>query len=130
MPLNELDCTLLEESLLNLLAHIQENIPNLTHTPGETITENIFAISSARKKLKEIREKRSQDFSGSELKVMYWAIYDHRDMIRDFLETAPLSDPDRDTAIEMQKTCNRILRDFAARFAKDGIDIHKYFDDL
>ena len=130
MSLNEMDCMVLEDALLDLLATIQENVPNYTHTSGETVTQNIFAIASSRKKLKEIRKSHSQDFSIQELKVMYWAIFDLRETTQSFLDSAPLSDPDRDTVIETQRICNRLIRYFAAQFAKDGIDIHKTFDSI
>ncbi|MCQ5025490.1 hypothetical protein NE612_01380 [Oscillibacter valericigenes] len=128
MSLNEMDCIVLEDALVDLLASFHENATKVTCVPGNVITQHIFSIASARKKLKDIRENRTQDFSLQELKVMYWAVFDLREATQHFLEITSLSDPDHNTAVETQRICNRLIRDFASQFSKGGIDIHKTFD--
>ena len=128
--LDEMDCMVLEDALVDLLSTFHEHAAQATSVPGDVITQHIFSIASARKKLKNIRTAPTQDFSLQELKVMYWAIFDLRRTVQEFLAHAPLSDPDRGTAIGTQKICNRLLRSFAAAFAEGGIDIHKEFDPL
>ena len=112
MKLNEEDCIVLEEALINLLAQTQESAPYFRYTPGEKVTALIFSIASARKKLKLIREEHSQDFSDQELKAMYWAVLDARDEAREFLLQTPLSDPGHNDAVEVQRLCNRLLKKF------------------
>ena len=130
MDLTEVDCVAIEESLSTLMAYIQGNVPNLRHTSGDVIMQNILAITSAKKKLKAIRTNPTQDFSIQELKVMYWAIFDLRNTTREYLENAPISDPDHNFALDTQRTCNRLLRYFSGLFAKNGIDIRSDFDFL
>ncbi|QUO37533.1 hypothetical protein KFE19_14335 [Dysosmobacter sp. Marseille-Q4140] len=111
----------LEDALVNFLEQIQENAPHFTKTPGETVTAAIFSIASAKKKLKAIREQQSLDFTSQEVQIMYWAVSDMRDHVTNYLDEAPLSDSDRNIAIETQKTCNRLLREFSNLLRKDGI---------
>ena len=128
MDLTEVDCVAIEEALSTLMTYIQGNVPNLRHTSGDVVMQNLLAITSAKKKLKAIRTNPAQNFSIQELKVMYWAIFDLRNTTREYLENAPPSDPDHNFALDAQKTCNRLLRYFATLFAKDGIDIRREFD--
>lgn len=121
MRLNEMDCIVLEEALIDSLEQIQSGAPHFENTTGEAITSSIFSIASVRKKLKAIRQNPSQDFTAQELRIMYWAISDMRDAIRAYLETAPLSDPDRGSAIDTQKICNHLLREFSDLLHKGGI---------
>lgn len=121
MQLNEMDCMVLEEALIDSLEYIQGGAPHFTNTPGEAITSSIFSIASVRKKLKAIRKNPSQEFTAQELQIMYWAVSDMRDDIKTYLETAPLSDPDRGPAIDTQKICNHLLREFSALLRKGGI---------
>lgn len=121
MRFNEIDCMVLEDALVNFLEQIQENAPHFTKTPGETVTAAIFSIASAKKKLKAIREQQSLDFTSQEVQIMYWAVSDMRDHVTNYLDEAPLSDSDRNIAIETQKTCNRLLREFSNLLRKDGI---------
>lgn len=126
MALNELDCTLLKESLDAL----SDLLRTAAHTPtisSSALKENTSAIASVKKKLKKMRSHPSQQFSLQELKVMYWSIKEMRETIRDFLAEAPLTDPDREPALETQKACNRLLRDFSASFSEAGIDIESLF---
>lgn len=122
MKLNEEDCVVLEEALINLLSQVQECAPHFRHTPGEKVTELIFSIASARKKLKLIREQHNQDFSDQELKAMYWAVLDTRDEARAFLSEAPLSDPGHDDAVSVQRLCNRLLKKFPDSLRVDDIE--------
>lgn len=121
MRFNEMDCMVLEDALVDFMEQIQEKAPHFTKTPGETVTAVIFSIASAKKKLKAIQEKRSLDFTSQEVQVMYWAVSDMRDYVTAYLTEAPLSDSDRNIAIETQKTCNRLLREFSDLLRKDGI---------
>ena len=118
---NEMDCMVLENALTDFLEQVQENAPHFTKTPGETVTSVIFSIASARKKLKAIREKRSLDFTSQELQAMYWSVSDTIEYVTAYLDEAPLSDQDRNIAIETQKTCNRLLIELSALLHKDGI---------
>lgn len=121
MRFNEMDCMVLENALTDFLEQVQENAPHFTKTPGETVTSVIFSIASARKKLKAIREKRSLDFTSQELQAMYWSVSDTIEYVTAYLDEAPLSDQDRNIAIETQKTCNRLLIELSALLHKDGI---------
>lgn len=128
MDLNSKDCLILESALKELLIYIQENAHSLPNTPAENILKNTSAIKSARKKLKQFPQKPQQQFSMQELKVMYWALRDLLEYVRDFLAESPITDPDHDSALDTQKTCSRLLRYFESLFAQDGIDIRKLFD--
>lgn len=123
MKLNEEDCIVLEEALINLLAQTQESAPYFRYTPGEKVTALIFSIASARKKLKLIREEHSQDFSDQELKAMYWAVLDTRDEARAFLSETPLSDPGHNDAVEVQRLCNRLLKKFPDSLRMGNIEL-------
>ena len=123
MKLNEEDCIVLEEALINLLAQTQESAPYFRYTPGEKVTALIFSIASARKKLKLIREEHSQDFSDQELKAMYWAVLDARDEAREFLSETPLSDPGHNDAVEVQRLCNRLLKKFPDSLRMGNIEL-------
>ncbi len=123
MKLNEEDCIVLEEALINLLAQTQESAPYFRYTPGEKVTALIFSIASARKKLKLIREEHSQDFSDQELKAMYWAVLDARDEAREFLLQTPLSDPGHNDAVEVQRLCNRLLKKFPDSLRMGNIEL-------
>lgn len=123
MKLNEEDCIVLEEALINLLAQTQESAPYFRYTPGEKVTALIFSIASARKKLKLIREEHSQDFSDQELKAMYWAVLDTRDEAREFLSETPLSDPGHNDAVEVQRLCNRLLKKFPDSLRMGNIEL-------
>ena len=121
MRFNEMDCMVLENALTDFLEQVQENAQHFTKTPGETVTSVIFSIASARKKLKAIREKRSLDFTSQELQAMYWSVSDTIEYVTAYLDEAPLSDQDRNIAIETQKTCNHLLIELSALLHKDGI---------
>lgn len=54
---------------------------------------------------------------------MYWAVSQLRDANRDFLDEAPLSDEKRSHAIEVDKTCNHLIRYFRDQFSQNGVDI-------
>ena len=123
MKLNEEDCIVLEEALINLLAQTQESAPYFRYTPGEKVTALIFSIASARKKLKLISEEHSQDFSDQELKAMYWAVLDTRDEARAFLSETPLSDPGHDDAVSVQRLCNRLLKKFPDSLRMGNIEL-------
>ena len=120
MKLNEEDCIVLEETLINLLTQTQESAPYFKYTPGEKVTALIFLIASARKKLKMIREQHNQDFSDQELKAMYIAVLCARDEAREFLSEAPLSDPGHDDAVSVQRLCNRLLKKFPDSIRMDS----------
>ena len=120
MKLNEEDCIVLEETLINLLTQTQESAPYFKYTPGEKVTALIFSIASARKKLKMIREQHNQDFSNQELKAMYIAVLCARDEAREFLSEAPLSDPGHDDAVSVQRLCNRLLKKFPDSIRMDS----------
>ncbi len=120
MKLNEEDCIVLEETLINLLTQTQESAPYFKYTPGEKVTALIFSIASARKKLKMIREQHNQDFSDQELKAMYIAVLCARDEAREFLSEAPLSDPGHDDAVSVQRLCNRLLKKFPDSIRMDS----------
>lgn len=49
MRLNEMDCIVLEEALIDSLEQIQSGAPHFANTPGEAITSSIFSIASVRK---------------------------------------------------------------------------------
>ncbi len=123
MKLNEEDCIVLEEALINLLAQTQESAPYFRYTPGEKVTALIFSIASARKKLKMIREQHNQEFSDQELKAMYWAVLDTRDEAREFLLQTPLSDPGHNDAVEVQRLCNRLLKKFPDSLRMGNIEL-------
>lgn len=126
MTLNEFDCKILTESLSALYAMLRETGPRIAAPAA--VRENTSAIKSVRQKLKKITRE-PQDFSAQELKVMYWAVYDFRDVIREFLDEAPPSDPDRAISVETHRACNRLLRLFADCLAQGGIDIRAMFRD-
>lgn len=126
MTLNEFDRQILSESLSDLHAMLREAGPHIA--PPAAIRENTTAIQSVKQKLKRITHE-PQDFSAQELKVMYWAVYDLRDVTREFLDEAPLSDPDRAISVETHRACNRLLRLLADCLARGGIDIRKLFPD-
>ena len=65
--------------------------------------------------------------SAQELKVLYWAVSETRNDVREFLGEASLTAPDREAALETQRACNRLLRGFAAAFSQNGIDIRSLF---
>lgn len=127
MNINESDRTLITEALSDLLLYIQENIPNLSAASTENINKNTMAISTAKIKLNRITEAPEQKFSLMELKVMYWAIQTLRSETRDFLDSASPSDPDRDSAFETEKACNRLLRVFRTHFEQAGASLPDEF---
>ena len=127
MTLNELERTILDESLSDLLAFIQEGIPHLKNTSAEDINQNTLAIASAKMKLKKISAEADMGFTLQEMKVMYWALSDLRDTTLEYLDSAPISDPNRNTAVDSQKICNRLLRSLRNLFLEQGIDIQQLF---
>lgn len=129
MNLNSKDCLILESALEELLSFIQKNAQSLPTASAANIVKNTSAIKSVRKKLKQFSKNPQQHFSMQELKVMYWALHDFLETAREFLADSPITDPDRETALDTQRTCSRLLRYFESLFAQDGIDIRKLFDD-
>lgn len=129
MTLNENERLILDEALSNLLVYIQESVPNLSNTSSEAITANTMAITTSKVKLQRIKTNSEQQFSLQEMKVMYWATSMLRDDTREFLDTAAISDPDRNTAIDTEKACNRLLRFLRQQFSLVGIDIQDIFPD-
>lgn len=127
MMLNELECTILDESLNDLLVSIQEGIPHLKHTSPEDINKNTLAIVSAKMKLKKLPSDKNIEFTLQELKVMYWALSDLRETTVEYLDSAPLSDPYRSTAVDSQRICNRLLRSLRELFSQEGIDMLQVF---
>lgn len=127
MMLNELECTILDESLNDLLVSIQEGIPHLKHTSPEDINKNTLAIVSAKMKLKKLPSDKNIEFTLQELKVMYWALSDLRETTVEYLDSAPLSDPYRSTAVDSQRICNRLLRALRELFSQEGIDMLQVF---
>lgn len=61
---------------------------------------------------------------------MYWALFNLRDDIREFLDSAPPSAGERDAALDTEKTCNRLLRFFLEEFLRNGVDIRKMLPHL
>lgn len=127
MNLGESERLILDESLSNLLVYIQENIPYLSNTSSEAITANTTAITTSKLKLKRITTSKEQQFTLQEMKVMYWAVSMLREDTREFLDNSSNSDPDRDVAIDTEKTCNRLLRFLKEQFSLAGIDIQDIF---
>ena len=127
LNINEFDRTLITEALSDLLLYIQENVPNLSAASAEDINKNTMAISTAKIKLSRITEDPEQKFSLMELKVMYWAVQALRSETRAFLDSASPSDPDRDSAFETEKTCNRLLRVFRTQFEQAGASLPDEF---
>lgn len=130
MTLNESDRTVLTEALSDLLVFIQNAAPHLKNTSGENIMENTMAIASAKIKLSKLPGDNTLQFTLQELKVMYWALSNLRDDIREFLDSAPPSADERDAALDAEKTCNRLLRFFRNEFLRNGVDIRKMFPHL
>lgn len=127
MNLGESERLILDESLSNLLVYIQENIPYLSNTSSEAITANTTAITTSKLKLKRITTRKEQQFTLQEMKVMYWAVSMLREDTREFLDNSSNSDPDRDVAIDTEKSCNRLLRFLKEQFSLAGIDIQDIF---
>ncbi len=127
MNLGESERLILDESLSNLLVYIQENIPYLSNTSSEAITANTTAITTSKLKLKRITTSKEQQFTLQEMKVMYWAVSMLREDTREFLDNSSNSDPDRDVAIDTEKSCNRLLRFLKEQFSLAGIDIQDIF---
>lgn len=127
MTFSEAERVVLDEALSDLLVYIQENVPYLSNTSSETITENTMAITTSKIKLQRIKTDKEQKFSLQETKVMYWATSMLRDDNREYLDTTSTSDPDRDTAIETEKICNRLMRFFRQQFSLAGYDIRDIF---
>ena len=46
MDLTEVDCIAIEEALSTLMTYIQGNVPNLRHTSGDVVMQNLLAITS------------------------------------------------------------------------------------
>lgn len=129
MTLNENERLILDEALSNLLVYIQKNVPNLSNTSSEAITANTMAITTSKVKLQRIKTNSEQQFSLQEMKVMYWATSMLRDDTREFLDTAAISDPDRNTSIDTEKACNRLMRFLRQQFSLAGYDIRDIFPD-
>ena len=127
MNLGESERLILDESLSNLLVYIQENIPYLSNTSSEAITANTTAITTSKLKLKRITTSKEQQFTLQEMKVMYWAVSMLREDTREFLDNSSNSDPDRDVAVDAERTCNRLLRFLKEQFSLAGIDIQDIF---
>lgn len=127
MRLNEFERIIIDEALSDLLFLIQEGVPHFKNAVAEDITKNTLAITSSKMKLKRIPTDTTQGFTLQEMKVIYWALSILRDTTLEFLDSAPLEDPDRDTAIDTQKTCNRLMRSLREAFSQQGIDIQKLF---
>ena len=125
MNFNESDRSLLLDSLEELALMLQDAAPSLPAS-SSALAENTSAISSAKRKLKKSVVTGDVSFSAQELKVLYWAVLETRNVVRDFLAEAPLTDPDREDALGMQRACNRLLRGFAAAFSQSGIDIRSF----
>ncbi len=121
MKINEIERTIITEALSDLLLYIQKSVPHLRNTSAENLTANTMAISTAKIKLSRIVEDPEQKFTLMELKVMYWALRELSANTRDFLDSVSLSDPDRNTAFETEKTCNHLLRFFRDQFEKAGV---------
>lgn len=127
MNFNESDRSLLLDALEDLSSMLQDAAPSMPEL-SSALAENTSAISSARRKLRKSVVTGDLSLSAQELKVLYWAVLETRNAVRDFLGEAPLTDPDREDALGMQRSCNRLLRGFAAAFAQNGIDIRSLFD--
>ena len=123
MNLNENNRVLLTEALSDLLVYIQEAGPHLSQVSVNDMHENTVAIASAKIKLERIQEKKAQEFSAQEMKVMYWAVKHFRDDTQEFLDSLSPSDPERNDAIFAYKTANALLRELRADFSQIGIDI-------
>ena len=121
MNINETDRMIITEALSNLLIDFQESIPHLVNNSSDDVTAHTLAISTAKIKLNKITKDKEQNFSLLEVTVMYWALQDLRAGTRYFLDTTSLSDPDRNTAIETEKTCNRLIRFFRSQFEQAGV---------
>ncbi len=91
MTFGEDERAVLNESLSDLLVYIQENVPYLSNTSSEAITENTMAITTSKIKLQRIKTDKEQQFSLQEMKVMYWALSMLRDDTREYLDTSPTS---------------------------------------
>ncbi len=127
MTFGEDERAVLNESLSDLLVYIQENVPYLSNTSSEAITENTMAITTSKIKLQRIKTDKEQQFSLQEMKVMYWALSMLRDDTREYLDTSPTSDPSRDDAIDTEKICNRLMRFLRQQFSLAGYDIRDIF---
>ena len=124
--MDEFDRYLLIESLSDLRAFLLKNGPRVASPAA--VFENTSAIESVMRKLKGASLE-AQAFSPQELKVMYWAVFDLRAATREFLDTAPLSDPDRAASLKTQRACNNLLRSLSASLSQAGIDIRALFCD-
>lgn len=122
--MNEFDRTLLDNALNYLYEDIRDKGAAISSM--ESALANTSATISARQKLKKIARE-PQDFSPQELKVMYWAVYNLREMVRDFLENGPLTGDSHTTILETQRACNRQLRFLASSLSQLGIDIRQIF---
>ena len=116
------DRTILTEALSDLLAYIQENAQHLSNTPVEVLNANTLAISSAKIKLNKIEKDPDQSFSLMELKVMYWAVWELREDTRDFVDSMARSSTDRNDALDVEKSCNHLLRTFRNLYKQAGMD--------
>ena len=127
MNLNDMECTILDEALSQLLTVLQESAPQMDLTTRELMLANLNAVRSARQKLKHFSGG-TQKFSLPELKVMYAALESLKEDTDDYLAQSPLTDPNRNTALDTQRSCNQLLRNFIGLFAQEGIDIRKTMD--
>lgn len=123
---NESDRSLLLDALEDLSFMLRDAAPSMPEL-SSALAENTSAISSAKRKLRKSVVTGDISLSAQELKVLYWAVSEIRNDVRDFLGEAPLTDPDREAALETQRACNRLLRGFATAFSQNGIDIRSLF---
>lgn len=123
---NESDRSLLLDALEDLSFMLRDAAPSMPEL-SSALAENTSAISSTRRKLRRSVVTGDLSLSAQELKVLYWAVSETRNDVREFLGEASLTDPDREAALETQRACNRLLRGFAAAFSQNGIDIRSLF---
>ena len=122
MNISEADKVLITEALSDLLEEIQQNIPYLKNISTDMINMNTLAIASAKIKLGKINKIGAAPFEPQEIKVIIWSLSLLKKGTVEFLDSVPLSDPDREPAVETQKACNRILRELRQQLPKEAVE--------
>lgn len=123
MNFNSFNLSLMEESLDQYMAFIQEAIPSLQGiSSNNAIMLNLHDISSAKKKLHALKST-PQTFNPNELKLMYGALSFNRNTLSASLHKMRRSSPERMAIVEKERSCAAMLHELEAHFESAGFDI-------
>lgn len=123
MEINDIDISVLQQSVEDQLAFVRSIDPREFQGNTSIIDRNREHLLSVRKKLRTTARCGSLDLNANEMLIVYNALTSTREETVDSLDEMAPSDPDRDTALTVQKTCNKWLRLLRKEFQQAGIEV-------